>query len=1116
MKRRSLAFLILLISLCLTLASCLIVTPPDDGPQQGPSGDDFIWQDGSVITLIPGESADRTRVNDLYSAISSLESAIVYTATTEAEEDGHELVIGKCDRSISRLAYTELAKITVGEHEYAYLIYSDGKSVCIAYNDVDAYISYAADAAVAYFKENMIKSELVLTAGVVHSGKINAMDLAIAEDAALKDERWAALEEYLGDNNGKEIVVALKELFTLYDPEMITWLAELYDPAIGGFYYSKSGLRTEGYLPDAESTSQTLRILTDCGVLIKHGNNYAKAIPAEMREQIIDFIYNLQDSNGYFYHPQWSKDLVNQKTSRRSRDLGHCTGILSKFGVKPKYTPANQTATEDMAYIAPLTTPLGNSSAIAVSRVIAAESASGETYSPFLENIDTFKTWLSKQNIATGSYGIGNNLTSIYSDIKNRDQVLGTFNVHDSENSMIGYLIYWLNENQNPENGLWHAKSDYYGVNGLMKISGVYSKSGVPMPNSSKAVEAAIAAMTTDEESTGITCIYNTWYAVNRVLNIMNQYGTEADAEEAAALRQRVYEVAPAAIRATRDKLTVYRKEQGSSSYNPETTIANSQGCPVAIAGSVEGDVNATCMATTDTLNYIWGCLAVPSAYKVFMFGTANWLEFLDVIESATPVIKEPSDFVEETVADFDDEDVGTEPSGNAAGSINSTSLTYGSSITVVEDMRPDSTGNVAMIDSRWGKDKIIFSLADPRSTTCFIFESEMCIESHTKLSKVTADDGTVTYVPKSSSTGADAVQIFMGDCYYLYIRNQGDCLGFVDSTEGMSNVLGPTVDFSEWFKIRIEYYVGDHDSVRIMTYLNDELVAISDNYYDGTGGKLVGIGVPCSTYTNTRIYIPSATQTKLYVDNMMTCKTNDLYEKPTDPDLDLGFNVDRVIGGEESFGGDYYNDSDYEGTRYDFSTEPDVNHVYNRTYDKNTDVTTTTSPLFASIEGERLFISNAANWQGLAIATDEAYYGNEGDIYVFEADITWMGGQMSTGHSAGAAFIGLLGEHKSVDNENMFCYNYLKFTEGESDSATFFGATLERGVTYNICLEYEVGTGILTYYVDGEEVATSYNTGKTNGSDEAFYGFGIYMRKSFTEPLEILFDNVYMGVIEN
>ena len=1114
--KRKLFFLTLIATLCLALTSCLITPTPPDGPGGDP-GDDFIWQDGSTLYLIPGESVDKDNVASLYDALQGLQTAFVYTTTADADENEHELVFGKCEREISRAAYAELEKIETEGYERAFLIYSDGASVCVAYDDMDAYINYVSEAATDYFFENYIKGELKLASGVVYSERIDIMELARAEDKAFSDERWAALETYLSDNNGTAIVAALKSLFTLYDSEMVTWLAELYDPEIGGFYYSKSGLRTEGYLPDAESTSQALRILSDCGAIIKYGNNYAKALPTEMAEQIIDFVYNLQDKNGYFYHPQWSKELVDQKTSRRSRDLGHCTGILNKFGVKPRYTPANQTATEDVSYVSPLTSPLGGDTVIAVSSVVIATESSGEAYSPFLENISTFKTWLSKQNIATGSYSIGNNLTSIYGDIKNRDMALGTFDVSDSENSLIGYLIKWLNDNQNPENGLWHAESNYYGVNGLMKISGVYNKAGVPMPNSAKAVEAALAAMTTDEKPTGITCIYNTWYAVNRVLTIMNNYGSESDVADAAALRARLYESAPAAIAATREKLSIYVKEQGSSSYNPEATIANSQGCPVAIAGSVEGDVNATCMATTDTLNYIWSCLQVPGASKVYMFGTESWLEFLDVIENASPIVKESSDF-SETVADFDEDELGMEPDGAATAGINSTSATLGSTITVVDDPRPDHSGNVALIDSRWGKDKITLSLADPRATSCYVFETEMCIESHQKLKKVTAADGTETYEPKSS-VGSDAVQIFMGDCYYVYVRNQGDYLSIIDtagSSSGATNVLGPTVSFGEWFKIRIEYYIGDDESVRIMLYFNGELASISDNYYDPDGNRQVGLGVPATTYTNTRVYIPSNTETKLYLDNMMTCKTTDLYEKPTDPDLNLGFNVDRVIGGEATFGGEYYNDQSYAGTRYDFSTTPSMSELYNKTYDASTNVETVTSPAFSSIEDERLFISNATKWTGMALATDEAYRGDEGDLYVFEADFTWIAGQMSADHKSGAAYIGLLGEHKSVDNTYMLSFSRLILDSEDTDAAKLFGADIERGVTYNIRIEYTVGEGTVEFYIDDELVASGEFEDGSNTTDEAFYGFGIYMRKNFTEPLEILIDNVYMGVVDN
>ena len=1107
MKKRLLSLAFTALILTLSLTSCLVVPTPDENGKL-PEGQ--IWSADSTLSVVYGENTMSEHAQSIYNALSGLRNGNTYVENGTSAPDAHEIVIGKCDRPVSVKAYAELDKISLGEDEHAYLIYSDGSSVCIAYDDNRE--TFASEAAIKYFTDYYLKDSLTLNAGVVHSAKLNFKEIRAELDETYIEEKWAALEEFLADKNGENIVPALRELFSLYDPEMVGWLAELYDPSIGGFYYSKSGLRTEGYLPDAESTAQALRILSDTKMFYQfYGKDYSKALPEKMGEQIVNFVYNLQDANGYFYHPQWSKELVNQKTSRRARDLGHCVGILQKFGVEPKYTPANQTATEDAAYLLPLTSPLGSSTVNAVSKVIAVEEASGEAYSPFLESLDTFKIWLSQQKIATNSYGIGNNLTAIYSEIKNRDVALGTFDPLDAENSLIGYLVNWLNVNQNPENGLWHAESNYYGVNGLMKISGVYSKSGVPMPNSDKAVQAAIDAMTTAEESTGITCIYNTWYAVNRVLNIMTNYGTEEDKAQIDALRAKVYEAAPEALRATREKLAVYVKEQGSFSYNPETTIANSQGCPVAIAGSVEGDVNATCMGTTDTLNYIWGCLQVPTSAQVPMFGYGLWLDFLDAVENSSPVIKETADFTE-TVANFDDDDIGMEPVGAATASVNATSLTYGASITVVEDMRQGATGNVVKLDSKYGKDKITLSLADPRSTSCFVFETEMCVESTT------------------TKVGGHVVQLFIGDCYYLSLINQGDHLSLIDFSSGTSslsknNTLGATPAFGEWFKLRVEYYVGDDTSVRIKVYYNDTLISVSDNYYDALGNKFSGLGIPCTTYTNTRVYIPSKIETLLYIDNMMTCKTNDLYEKVTDTSLEV--NVDASYGNEyESDGGEYYNDNDYKGTRYDFSYVLGLDELYNRVYtepktDEEGNVTvegfsTDRKPSFTTISDGMLICKNSANWQGMTLATEEAYQGSNGDIYVFEADFTWLGGQMSTGHSSGAAFVGLLGDHRSSDNGNMFCYNHIKFTEGVSDTMTFFGATLEKGVTYNLRLEYEVGTGTLTFYVDGEEVSTTYSVGTTNGSDAEFHGFGIYMRKNFSEALEFIIDNVYMGIIEN
>lgn len=52
----------------------------------------------------------------------------------------------------------------------------------------------------------------------------------------------------------------------------------------------------------------------------------------------------LQAPNGFFYHPQWPKELVDSKISRRSRDLDRAELLLRSAGMKPTYDTPNGTA----------------------------------------------------------------------------------------------------------------------------------------------------------------------------------------------------------------------------------------------------------------------------------------------------------------------------------------------------------------------------------------------------------------------------------------------------------------------------------------------------------------------------------------------------------------------------------------------------------------------------------------------------------------------------------------------------------------------------------------------------------------------------------------------------
>ena len=146
------------------------------------------------------------------------------------------------------------------------------------------------------------------------------------------------LENYYKDleiSHGKEVSDEVRRLNSLFDENIYKWLASLWDGEAGGFYYSLSARDNEGFWPDMESTAQAINSLTSTGILYDDS-----VMPDTMKKKMVAFMKAKQHSDdGYFYHAQWGKDVT---TSRRGRDLGHATGIISRFGNgdKPLYPTA--------------------------------------------------------------------------------------------------------------------------------------------------------------------------------------------------------------------------------------------------------------------------------------------------------------------------------------------------------------------------------------------------------------------------------------------------------------------------------------------------------------------------------------------------------------------------------------------------------------------------------------------------------------------------------------------------------------------------------------------------------------------------------------------------------
>ena len=449
-----------------------------------------------------------------------------------------------------------------------------------------------------------------------------------------REEKYSAIADRVGGSVGEKTVTALRELYEIFDESMIDWFAGLYDPNVGGWYYSQGArdLETVTYqgvtyplLPDIESTEQALRFISDSGLAGGVDRGFADVLPERMRRDIAKYLKGLQDEGGFFYNPQWGKEYTDKKLSRRARDLGNAVAVIKKLGYSPTYdTPTGDkgdyrlfdgTPVERRAREIAVEGQTVDSSGIEIPENMRDKAA-------FLEYLDTL-------DIKTGAYSVGNTLTAQKRQIIFRDEQL---KAEGADYSLMDILINWLNENQNPENGLWHPEANYYGINGLMKVSGVYGAAGVLLPNAEKAALAAIDAMNTTQEAGAVTDVYNTWFAAERVLRHIRSFGGEKGEADSARLLSLLRERASEALLATKEKLLIFKKESGSFSYCRNSSSARSQGCPVTHEGMVEGDVNATIICSSDILNYVYASLGL-SDLRVPIFGEREMKKYLEIVD---------------------------------------------------------------------------------------------------------------------------------------------------------------------------------------------------------------------------------------------------------------------------------------------------------------------------------------------------------------------------------------------------------------------------------------------------------------------------------------------------
>ncbi len=582
---------------------------------------------------------------------------------SEPEAD-HEIVVGMTNREISVTAYEKLSELDRGDEDVAYLIYSDGSSVAIAYEGDRYGMNLALSEARSIVKDIFNGDEqIIIPEGVIASAGFNPMEHQLAIDAARDAEGWINFENKVDDlgGDGAAVAAAVKEYYEkICTDDIIDWFAGLYDPYIGGYYFSNDARDNRGYLPDIESTGQALgffetsgmfNYVEDDGSVTAGFHTYVLGLPEWFRNQIVAFLKGLQDpETGFFYHPQWTKAMVDEKLSRRARDMGNAEGTLRYLGHKPTYDTPNGVTGDGILWDG---TPVSGSEVRLTGKLILSNAYSAVSMlvpaaavADHLVSDVTFKAYLADMEYQNSIgrrtfYWIGNTIGSQVSQIMKRDEQL---KAEGAGYSLGDILIEWYTKHQNKETGLWDKGLTYENTNALLKIGGTYTSFGYVFPNADKALDSCLKMTMTDEQADAVVQVYNVWYAIRNLMDNLNKLSTTPEQRaKAAEVRHRLLIGAPEAIKLSMEKQLRFKQPDGSFSYAYGMNCTTSQGLPVSPAGDGEGDINATAIVASGTINNCLYALGIKQ-YTPSFFSEADRLRYIDLLEQRTPIVKNDID----------------------------------------------------------------------------------------------------------------------------------------------------------------------------------------------------------------------------------------------------------------------------------------------------------------------------------------------------------------------------------------------------------------------------------------------------------------------------------------
>ncbi len=367
------------------------------------------------------------------------------------------------------------------------------------------------------------------------------------------DGKWKKLEHSLipYTDSPKEMIECIKELYGIYDSSLLVWLGGLFDRDIGGFYYSNSARDGEDFFPDIESTGQAVAILEATGLISSYND-----IPEWMRLRIAGFICSCEDpESGYFYNPQWSKELTDSKLPRRARDTRWAIELAEMCNFDITYPTAfTQIKSGNMS----------NMDFLKSDAALIDHLDSLDWEHRFYRNMDYIT------NIADAIVAAGHGET----------------------------LIKYIEAKRDADGGVWGADrlNRFDQLKTIGAVLWIYFAASKPVPDAMKIFDFAIKSFDEDELD-GISYTCARLSTIKLLLRVLTEFGGK---EEVRLVRDMVSIVVAELHRIipiTVEALKKFKKPDGSFSWMPEGSSPTSHSMPVAKENSYEGDVNATLLA---------------------------------------------------------------------------------------------------------------------------------------------------------------------------------------------------------------------------------------------------------------------------------------------------------------------------------------------------------------------------------------------------------------------------------------------------------------------------------------------------------------------------------------